>query len=395
MNPAAAATTARVSVLVPTFNRADLLGQALDSLLAQTIQPQQILVIDDGSLDGTQRLVHGYGDAVEYLRKDNGGKASALNLGMTRVTGDFVWVFDDDDVALPTSIADHLEVFERQPDAGIVIARHYWGTTEPSGEIRQQSESVWPAVDEGNVRLWLMHGCFTMLQGALIRTSSLQAVGPYREELLRSQDYDMLLRLVRRFPIGLLPKPTYIHRRHAGVRGPATIQHPASERERVWSRYDAMIGRSLREELAIGEYLTPPTTSDLTPAQMRAGLLNRMSVMASKGLCIEMLEDAAAFAQACANAGVVSLTAAERRLALESVLQGYFPLCVVTQRAAFVEQARGLAALPVGRALLRAFARGLTGMAWWGSLPRSQRISLFRIGLSLGRAALSRRGAAH
>ena len=91
----------RVSVLMPTFNRGGMLSEALDSVLGQSIPPHQVVVIDDGSTDDTSERVARYGARIDYIRKDNGGKSSALNLGLTHVTGDYVWVFDDDDVALP------------------------------------------------------------------------------------------------------------------------------------------------------------------------------------------------------------------------------------------------------------------------------------------------------
>ena len=124
-----------VSVLIPTFNRGEMLLEALESVLGQSVAPHQVVVIDDGSTDGTAERLTRYGDRVEYIRKDNGGKSSALNLGLTRVTGELVWVFDDDDVALPGSIADRLEVLEGKPDCGLVLARHYWGASSASGAI--------------------------------------------------------------------------------------------------------------------------------------------------------------------------------------------------------------------------------------------------------------------
>ena len=373
----------RVTVLVPTFNRGELLSQSLDSLLSQTISPHQIVVIDDGSTDDTVERVARYGDRVEYLRKENGGKSSALNLGMTRVTGDYIWVFDDDDVALPMSIADRLEVFERKPDIGLVIARHYWGTDSASGEIEVGSETQWPGVDSTNVLLTLMHGCFTMLQGALARTACYRSVGPFREDLLRSQDYDMLVRLVRQFPVGFLDKPTYILRRHGGDRGTAAIRHAASDREQVWARYDRLLGKHLRRDAALGEFLSPPAGGPLSEEQTRQALLNRMSVMASKGLAAEMIEDAAAFVEFGVDAATNRLTSAERAIAVSSVQHRYFQLSVVPQGADFVRRAMALADRPLGQALLRAYARGLVGLAKWGGAPMRERAQIIRLAAGL------------
>ena len=387
-----AARSSGVSVLIPTFNRGEMLLEALESVLGQSVAPHQVVVIDDGSTDGTSERVMRYGDRVEYIRKDNGGKASALNLGLKRVTGDYVWVFDDDDVALASSIADRLDVLEGKAESGLVLARHFWGATSASGAIEVRSESRWPPVDASNVILTLMRGCFTMLQGALVRTDCYHTVGPFREDLLRSQDYDMLLRLVRRYPVAFLDKPTYILRRHDGARGPVGARHEAVDREQVWARYDGLLGQHLRRDAALGEYLSPSTGDSLSTEQTRLALLNRMSVMASKGLAAEMIEDAAAFVACGTDTAPRRLAPAERAVATASVQHRYFLLTVVPRPAEFVSRARALAGSPLGRDLLRAYARGLLGLAKWGAASMRERVRIIRLAAGLAIFSYSARG---
>jgi hypothetical protein len=370
-----------------------MLEEALESVLGQSVAPRQVVVIDDGSTDGTDKRVARYGDRVQYIRKDNGGKASALNLGLTRVTGEFVWVFDDDDAALPGSIADRLEVLQRNPDCGLVLARHCWGVSSATGKIEATSESRWPPVDSSNVTLTLMRGCFTMLQAALVRSDCYRLVGPFREDLLRSQDYDMLLRLVRRFPVAFLDKPTYILRRHEGERGPAAVRHAAADREQVWARYDGLLGKHLRRDAALGEFLSPPVAGRLSDEQTRQALLNRMSVMASKGLAAEMMEDARAFAELGTSAATSRLATTERAVAISSVQHRYFLLSVVPKPAEFVRLATPLAKGPLGRALLRSFARGLIGLAKWGATSMLDRFRILRLAAGLAMRSYMRQPA--
>ena len=366
MNSAARSTL--VSVLIPTFNRGEMLLEAVDSVLGQSVAPHQVIVIDDGSTDGAAERLTRYGARVECIRKNNGGKSSALNLGLERVTGDLVWVFDDDDVALPGSIADRLEVLRDKPDCGLVLSRHHWGASSASGAIEAVSEATWPPVDASSVLLTLMKGCFTTLQGALVRTACYRTVGPFREDLLRSQDYDMLLRLVRRFPVAFLDRPTYIARRHGGVRGPDAVRHAAADREQIWARYDGLLGKHLRREAVLGDFLCPRAVGALSQEQTRLALLNRMSVMASKGLAAEMIEDAGAFAELGTSAATSRLASTERAVAISSVQHRYFFLSVVPKRAEFERLATPLAkGSRWDRALLRSYARGLIGLAKWGS----------------------------
>ena len=94
-----------VTVIIPTYNRAHLLRQALDSIFRQTLTPSQVIVTDDGSTDDTREALRGYYDRIEYLpQAHNRGKAAALNAALPRVRGELVWIFDDDDVALPHSL---------------------------------------------------------------------------------------------------------------------------------------------------------------------------------------------------------------------------------------------------------------------------------------------------
>ena len=103
-----------VTVIVPTFNREKFLPECIDSLLRQTVMPDQILIVDDGSTDGTGTVASSFPAPVEYYRKENGGKSTALNFALKHCTGDFVWIFDDDDIAHPTALERFLAAFERE-----------------------------------------------------------------------------------------------------------------------------------------------------------------------------------------------------------------------------------------------------------------------------------------
>ena len=364
-------TTARVSVLIATYNRGPMLEESLESVLAQTHPPCEIIVIDDGSTDDTASRIARYGGRIRSFRLANGGKARALNAAMPQVGGDFVWVFDDDDVALPTSIADRLAAFT--PEAGAVFSKHFWSRSAADGRIEPGELIKWPEVDNSSVALTLMRGCFTTLQGALVRTACYRSIGPFREELLRSQDYDMLIRLVRRFPIELLPRPTFIFRRHEGQRGSAALRHAASERDRVWARYDGLLGRKLRQDTALGEYLVPPVTGALSTMQQRTATLNRLTVMASKGVADAMLEDATQLAACMQRDRPGRLDPQERKVLIGATQESYFLHNTLADPDQFLQQASALNRTRSGRTLLRTFARGLLGIAWWGLHDRPRR----------------------
>src|SRR5687768_15720087 len=110
------------TAIVPTYNRAQYIGEAIESLLAQTRRPDQIIVVDDGSTDGTLSVLDRYAGRIEIVSKANGGKATAINMAIPRATGGCIWVFDDDDVALPDALERHLHALEQDGQAGFTYS---------------------------------------------------------------------------------------------------------------------------------------------------------------------------------------------------------------------------------------------------------------------------------
>ena len=116
-----------VTVLIDTYNYGQFIEEAVESVLAQEFPREQleILVVDDGSTDDTAERLEKYGDAIRYIRKLNGGQASAFNVGFAKARGDIVATLDADDLWLPQKLRRVCEVFENNPDAGMVYHRTY------------------------------------------------------------------------------------------------------------------------------------------------------------------------------------------------------------------------------------------------------------------------------
>jgi glycosyltransferase involved in cell wall biosynthesis len=111
-----------VSVLIDTFNYGHYVEEAIKSVIAQDFpaNEREILVVDDGSTDDTEERVRKFGNAITYLRKPNGGQASAFNLGLRHATGKYVALLDADDYWLPGKLSRIVEEFENNPEAGMV-----------------------------------------------------------------------------------------------------------------------------------------------------------------------------------------------------------------------------------------------------------------------------------
>ena len=111
-----------VTALIDTYNQSRFIEEAIDSVLAQDFptNEMEILVVDDGSTDDTRERVAKYGERVRYIHKENGGQASAFNVGFAEARGDIIALLDGDDVWLPQKIRRVVEEFEKHPDAGLV-----------------------------------------------------------------------------------------------------------------------------------------------------------------------------------------------------------------------------------------------------------------------------------
>jgi glycosyltransferase involved in cell wall biosynthesis len=245
----------RFSIVVPTYNRAQLLSQALDSVLAQTLSCYEIVVIDDGSTDDTAKVVSSYGQQVQYFCQENKGKPAALNAGIGRVSGDVIVVLDDDDFFPPWALAKHAAALERNPAADFSYGRfvRFRGTKPPPLSETQDMEVV-PTRDPRRLVVKLMENCFLPNPSWAVRRSAQLRVGPYKKSLYYNPDYDMILRLARKNEGAFIDKVVLFQRKHLGHRGPMSEQSYIVDTVDKWIKYDADLFREIDREWDIAEF---------------------------------------------------------------------------------------------------------------------------------------------
>jgi len=161
--------TPAVSVVIPTYNRAAILGATVESVLAQTQPAVEIVVVDDGSTDATPAVARRWGERVTYLRQANQGVEAARELGLARSHGRYVNFLDDDDVMLPTKLARQVALLERDPGLGVVHCRYHY---VDAGGRHLETVGRQP---EGDVLEPLVWGCFPWSGGPLVRRACLEA----------------------------------------------------------------------------------------------------------------------------------------------------------------------------------------------------------------------------
>ncbi len=106
------------SIIINNYNYADFLEQAIDSAIYQTYPHTEVIVVDDGSTDGSRDVISGYGDSVRPVFKENGGQASTFNAGFAAAKGEVIFLLDADDVFMPQKVETVMDVFKRHPQSG-------------------------------------------------------------------------------------------------------------------------------------------------------------------------------------------------------------------------------------------------------------------------------------
>lgn len=348
----------QVTALVPTFNRGPLLAETLDALLLQKRALSQIIVWDDGSTDNTAEVIapflKDHGSTIQYERAENGGKSKALNQALALARGDYIWICDDDDIALPDAAEKLGDVLDKNPQTGLAAGRHArFSVSKASGDREISDTGYWPDLSRGSPLRHVLEDIFFFQNATLVRRECYDAVGPFSVDLARSIDYDMTVRLMARFAAEVIPDTVFLQRKHDGARGPAWQRHAASKSEDVWRDADRMIFERLRPVLPISLY-EAMFDSPRPDLKRRAAYLQRGAVYARRRDWDAAFED---FDAAIRQAHDLPLSPEECQIAIRALAakHGAQELFTAPYRKRLMEISRHSAA---GHSLARAMSRG-------------------------------------
>ncbi|MDX2446184.1 MAG: glycosyltransferase [Desulfobacterales bacterium] len=195
-----------VSVVIPTHNRGWVLKEAIESVLAQTFESFELIVVDDGSPDNTRALLDGYEDLV-VLEQTNKGVSAARNRGIALAQGELIAFLDSDDLWLPEKLFAQVTFFQENPDALICQTQETWirngQRIYPKSRHMKQSGLFF----ERSLELCLVSPSAVMIKKRLFET-----VGMFDEDLPACEDYDLWLRINATIPIFLIDEALVIKR---------------------------------------------------------------------------------------------------------------------------------------------------------------------------------------
>lgn len=204
-----------VSVIIPSYNRVRYINQTVDSVLNQTLKSLELIVIDDGSIDGTFEKLEEYGDQIILLthkNRVNKGQSAAINLGLRKATGKYVAILDSDDFWELDKLQIQVDFLENNPDIGLVYCNGYGVDSDGRRYYNFYEKDPQEKNDPDRVLL----DCYILLpQNSLVRKTVYDQVGFYNEDYRSAQDHDMLIRIAEATKFDYLPAYVFNYRRHA------------------------------------------------------------------------------------------------------------------------------------------------------------------------------------
>lgn len=199
----------KVSVIIPTYQRAHVVSQAIESVLAQTYRDYEIIVVIDGSTDNTEEVLARFGDKITVICQKNKGLAGARNTGIRASQGQYIAFLDDDDLWVSNKLEKQLAYFETNPTIGLVYSDGFFFNEK--GVLPDKWTSVYPPPQIWHF-LTLFERNVILVSTVVVRRECLDKVGLFDETLRSCEDYDLWLRIIEKFSIYFLNEPLGFYR---------------------------------------------------------------------------------------------------------------------------------------------------------------------------------------
>ena len=181
-----------ISIVIPTYNSAKFITEALESVFAQTYSNYEVIVVDDGSTDDTQQVLESYQNKISYTYQENQGVAAARNKAIAIATGELIAFLDADDLFLPDKLQHQVNLFLTQADLGMVVSG--WRIAKEQGEI-VGDVALWKNLPELDLKTWL-YWKPVLPSATMVRRQWLLKVGGFAGETIPVEDVECFLELI-------------------------------------------------------------------------------------------------------------------------------------------------------------------------------------------------------
>lgn len=248
-----------VSAIIPCYNAAKFLPEAIESVISQTYDNIEIIVVNDGSTDDTDLVVSPYLDKIQYVKQANAGPAAARNNGISHANGEYIAFLDADDLWCADKIQKQVEIIGASTDIALVYSK-FENFCNDTGE----KLSVMPdSTPSGLLFDLILQKNIIALPSVLLRKSKLIEVGGFDESLVTAEDTNLWLKIAYKYPIQAIPEVLFYRRMHRG---------------NISSRVDIAVGTLDNLDLIVKRY---PSVSPQIYLPMKAAYKVRGTALAT------------------------------------------------------------------------------------------------------------------
>lgn len=229
-----------VSVIIPTYNRAKVLGRAIKSVLNQTYGKFELLIIDDGSVDNTKEIVEEFSDSRTFYFKhgENLGQNAALNTGLNIAKGEYISFLDSDDEWLPLMLEKQVKEFEQNRNLGVVYT--WAGIPQEDGSLKPTMEF---SLSGEIYKEALVQGYVSHMITVMVKRKFFDKIGLFDTQFTNCQDDDICLRLAKEYRFGLIPEILAIIHMDGGANLTRDSKRLAEGWWRLFSKHESEIIR--------------------------------------------------------------------------------------------------------------------------------------------------------
>lgn len=215
-----------IDVIIPTYNRRHTLGRAIDSVLIQSLKPAEIIIVDDGSTDGTQELISINYPDITYIKSENKGVSAARNLGIKHGQSDWLAFLDSDDEWLPNKLEKQSAAISNQKEYKVVHCDEIWfrNGSRVNSKIKHQKYG-------GSIFEKCLPLCVVSPSAVIIHRVLFRELGLFDENLPACEDYDLWLRICAIYPVLYVEAPLLI--KYGGHEDQLSRKHWGMDRFRV------------------------------------------------------------------------------------------------------------------------------------------------------------------
>jgi len=200
-----------ISVIIPTFNRSNLILRTIESVLNQSYKNFELIIVDDGSTDNTHEVLNSLINSakIKYFKRQNAGVSASRNFGVSRASGEFITFLDSDDEWLSHKLRDQLDYFSQNPHMRIVYGEEIW--------IRNGKRVNQKAIHKksgGSIFLACLEQCLIAPSSVMLEKKLFFEMGGFDESFVVCEDYDLWLKISSLMDIGFITHPIMI--KHGG-----------------------------------------------------------------------------------------------------------------------------------------------------------------------------------